>query len=319
MPTSESWGAAELMTKVARLYHEQGVTQTDIAQRLHLSQAKVSRLLARARTEGIVRTAVVAPADVYVDLEDSLQRRYGLDDAVVVAEASDGADAASDLGRRAAPYLQATLGGPGSLGVSPWSATLLAAAEGMGRISPDWAHVVQLIGGHGDPQTQARAARLLTLLADATGAVPIGLPAPGTLGSKAARDALMADDSIAQAVRRWEDLSAALVGIGSVDPSPMLRASGNAWDADDARELSRGGAVGDICLRFFDASGAPVSSALDERVMGIDLATFGRIPRRIAVAGGSAKVAAIRAALAGGWVNVLVTDVVTARQLVADA
>jgi DNA-binding transcriptional regulator LsrR (DeoR family) len=59
-----------------------------------------------------------------------------------------------------------------------------------------------------------------------------------------------------------------------------------------------------------------VASDLDERVVGIDLETFRRIPRRVAVAGGETKVAAIRAALRGGWINVLVTNLSSAQALV---
>lgn len=318
MPPRDSWGQVELMTKVARLYHEQGATQSEIAQRLHLSQAKVSRLLSRARDEGIIRTTVVSPPDVFVDDEEALQARFDLLDAVVVAEAPAGADPALDLGKRAAPYLEATLGGPGALGVSTWSATLLAAAEALGRSSESCTQVVQMIGGHGDPGTQARSMRLLTLLSDATGAVPVSMPAPGIVGSSTARDALIEDASIARVMGSWTDLSTALVGIGSIDPSPMLRESGNAWDPADARELKRLGAAGDICLRFFDGEGAPVTSSFNDRVMGIDLGAFRAIPRRIAVAGGPDKVEAVRAALRGGWINVLVTDAATARGLLVD-
>ena len=39
--------------------------------------------------------------------------------------------------------------------------------------------------------------------------------------------------------------------------------------------------------------------------------------RRWVVAGGKAKFPAIRAVLSGGWVDTLVTDVVTARRLLA--
>ena len=42
-----------LLTKVARLYHEKGVRQPEIADQLHLSQARVSRLLKEASVRGI--------------------------------------------------------------------------------------------------------------------------------------------------------------------------------------------------------------------------------------------------------------------------
>ena len=39
-----------LMTKVAHMYHEQGIRQAEIAKTLHISQARVSRLLNRWAT-----------------------------------------------------------------------------------------------------------------------------------------------------------------------------------------------------------------------------------------------------------------------------
>ena len=165
MTEAVTWSQAELMTKVARLSAEQGLRQAEIGRRLNLSQATVSRLLSRARDAGILRVQVVPPHGVHADVEDALQRRFGLEDVVVVDTAPPGVDAASDLGARAAEYLQATLGGEGDIGVSSWSTTLLAAAAAMGPPYPAKAQrsraVVQLVGGHGDPQVQAQAVRLL--------------------------------------------------------------------------------------------------------------------------------------------------------------
>ena len=77
-------GQVRLMTKVAHLYHEQGIRQTEIATTLHISQAKVSRLLKRAAETGIVRTIVAVTQGVHTDLEDALEERFGLLEAVVV-------------------------------------------------------------------------------------------------------------------------------------------------------------------------------------------------------------------------------------------
>lgn len=332
MSAEVQWGSMQLMTKVALYYYEGGMRQSEIAERLGLSQPTVSRLLARARAAGIVRTTVIPPAAVHSPMEESLRETYALLDAVVVDDAPEGRDPAADLGARAASYLQATLSSVPILGVSSWSATLLGAAsaltpsravateeslsnQGTGGVDTAGDRVVQMVGGHGDLRVQAEAARLLTLLAEALGAQPVALPAPAALASRAARDALIADPALAPVVNLWSQASAALVGIGSIDPSPLLRQSGNAWDAAAQAELTAQGAVGDICLRFIDESGVPVTSSVDERVIGIDLDTFRSIPRRVAVAGGPTKVAAIRAALRGGWVNVLVTDLSTARAL----
>ena len=107
----------------------------------------------------------------------------------------------------------------------------------------------------------------------------------------------------------------ALAGIGSLPPSPLLRASGNAADLADQDRLHAAGAVGDVCQRFFDSAGNLVPSDLDDRVVGIDADTLRKIPRRIGIAGGESKHKAIHAAVSGGWVNVLITDTGTAAAL----
>ena len=107
----------------------------------------------------------------------------------------------------------------------------------------------------------------------------------------------------------------ALVGIGGLAPSPLLQASGNAVDPASQEKLRAAGAVGDVCVRFFDSAGNLVPSDLDDRVVGIDPDTLRKIPRRIGIAGGESKHKAIHAAISGGWVNVLITDTGTAGAL----
>ena len=116
----------------------------------------------------------------------------------------------------------------------------------------------------------------------------------------------------------WDRLTMVLVGIGSLPPSPLLRASGNAVDPAEQDKLLAAGAVGDVCQRYFDAAGVLVHSNLDDRVVGIAPDTLRRVPHRVGIAGGESKHAAIHAALIGGWANVLLTDTRTAESLLSD-
>jgi DNA-binding transcriptional regulator LsrR (DeoR family) len=129
------------------------------------------------------------------------------------------------------------------------------------------------------------------------------------------RESLLNDPAMESVAREWARLTIALAGIGSLPPSPLLRASGNAADLADQDKLHAAGAVGDICQRFFDSAGTLVPSDLDDRVVGIDADTLRNIPRRIGIAGGKSKHRAIHAAVIGGWVNVLLTDTGTAAAL----
>jgi DNA-binding transcriptional regulator LsrR (DeoR family) len=305
-----------LLARVARMYHERGLKQPQIAAELHLSQPRVSRLLKQAVEMGIVRTVVALPAGVYTDLEDQVRDRYGLRDVVVVDAGGAAGEVFLALGAAAAQYLDATLTGREVIGISSWSETLLSAVESMrpqkGQPSEQ---VVQLVGGVGNPQVQVQATRLASRLAELTGAEPVFLPAPGLVSSPEVRRAIMDDSSVADVVAAWGRVTMALVGIGSLEPSPLLRSSGNAVVEADQEQLRRLGAVGDVCYRFFDDQGRLVRSELDDRVMGIPPERLRSIPRRGGIAGGERKLSAIRAALLGGWVNVLITDLSMARRL----
>ena len=309
-----------LLAKVARLYHERGLRQHEIAETLHVSQARVSRLLKEAVEQGIVRSIVVLPPGIHTDLEEAVCDRFGLSDVVVVNTDGAGSDIAAALGSAAAAYLEVTLTGGDVIGVSTWSGSLLAVAESMRRKpQPVADRVIQLFGGVGNAAVQAHATRITSRLAQVTGATPVLVPTPGVVGSPEIQRAMMGDPSVSAVCEQWPDVTLSLVGIGSLSPSPLLEDSGNALGQDDQATLRRAGAVGDICLRFFDASGDPVASQFDERVMGIGVEGLRSIPRRVAVAGGRAKAEAIRAALVGQWVNVLVTDVEVAELLLAGA
>ena len=310
-----------LMTKVARLYHEHGVLQPEIARRLHISQARVSRLLKQAQVEGIVRTMVVIPEGVRTGLEDELERAYGLREAVVVETFNTSEEGiAYELGVSTAAYLEASLTGGDVVGLSSWSATLLAAVEAMRRTSRVAAErVVQLVGGIGNPSAAGHAARLNQRFADVTGAKPTFLLAPGIAASAEAREALLGDQYVREAMEALDHLTLALVGIGALEPSTLLQSSGNIFSEKELKALGRKGAVGDICLRFFDAEGRPVASDVDRRVIGVTLEQLRNVDRSVGVAGGERKYEAIRGAVVGNWINVLVTDHLTAERLLADA
>lgn len=320
MPVHESSERLPLIVKVARLYHEQGVRQPEIAARLNMSQSRVSRLLKEGVETGVVRTIVVEPPGIFSDLEDRLRDRYGLRDAVVVGTPEDvaGSDASllSAIGGAGARYLESTMLPGDRVGLSSWSASLLAVVDAMRpRTARTADRVVQVIGGVGDPRAQVLATRLADRLAHVTGADVRYFNAPGVVANQEVRDSFLSDPQIAAVREEWSDLTMALVGIGSVEPSALLVSSGNTLPDGDLRSLAARGAVGDVCLNFFDAEGGYVASELEGRTLGIDEPTLKAIPRRIGVAGGPRKLAAIRAALVGGWCDVIITDSVTAEGL----
>ena len=308
-----------LLTKVARMYHERGMRQPQIAAHLHISQPRVSRLLKQAVAAGIVRTAVITPPGVHAELEEAIEERYHLSEVVVADAAGLTEEVAVTraIASAAAVYLETTLARNDRVGISSWSATLLATVEAM-HPAPSLAaeQVVQILGGVGTSAAQSQATRLTGGLARNTRAEAVYLVAPGLVATGAMREALIQEPSIAAVLAACENLTVALVGVGSLEPSTLLRESGNAIAAEEENRLRDLGAIGDVCMRFFDTSGRHIASELDGRVLGISADTLKKVPRRVGIAGGERKWQAIRAALEGGWLSVLITDQATAAQLV---
>src|SRR5262249_837529 len=123
---------------------------------------------------------------------------------------------------------------------------------------------------------------------------------------------------VQSALARFEHVTLALVGIGDVEPSRLLASSGNVFSREELDQLRQLGAVGDICLRFFAISGSPISTPLNDRVIGMELEQIRKVRRSVGIAGGKRKLAAIHGALTGHWINVLITDRFTAEALLAE-
>lgn len=308
-----------LMTKVARLYYERGLQQAEIADLLRLSQSTVSRVIKRAIDEKIVRTTIDPPKGVYAQLEDSLVQTFGLKDAVVAGATLDDDEVViRDIGSAAAYYLETSLKSGDIIGISSWSATLLAMVDAMHGVSGlKNIRVVQILGGVGNPTAEMHATRLVSRLAQLVHGEPVYLPAPGVVGSAESRRVLLQDPFIQASLELIDRVTIAFVGIGEVKPSSLLATSGNVFSPGELDYLRSQGAVGDILVRFFDRQGQPVDSPLNERVMGMSLEQLKRLDRSVGVAGGRRKVEAIHSALVGKLINVLITDHFTAERLLA--
>jgi DNA-binding transcriptional regulator LsrR (DeoR family) len=308
-----------LMAKVARMYYDHGLRQKEITERLSIHQSTVSRLLQRAREANIVRISVMSPPGIFNEEEDALEKRFGLKEAIVIETRSDEEHLVSDLGAAAAFFLQTTVKPGTIIGISSWSRSLFAMVESLH--SSDCGRggsVVQILGGFGAASAQHHATHIAQRLAGLIGASPVLLQAPAVVGSAEARRVLMKDASVRQAADLFPRLNLALVGIGSMHPSPILVSSGNVFSAAEMQQMRAHGAVGDICFRFYDAAGKAVRSALNSRVVGIEPETLKGIERVVGIAGGPKKLEAIRAALVGQRINVLITDVNTAESLLKD-
>ena len=319
------------MTRVARLYYEDDLKQPEIAAQLNLSQATVSRLLKRAQDEQIVRISVSVPVGAYPDLEDALLRRHGLKEVVVVDCVRDGeADVMRDLGAAAAYYVETTLRPQEVIGIASY-ASLLAMVNAMhprplrggaaGGATGSGVRVVQLTGGLGNPAAELHGTQLTRRLAALVRGEAVLLPAPGLAASAGARGHFAQDPFVKHAHETFDEVTLALVGIAPAWGSGhegLATSFMGSFTPEERELLVRLGAAGFICHRFYDAHGVPLTTPFDDRLTAITPQQLRRVERRVGISGGERRTEAIRAALEGGWVNVLITDQFTAQRLIEE-
>lgn len=306
-----------LVTKVAQLYYEKGYVQKRIADELHLSQATISRLLKLAEEEKIVKTIVSVPSGVYSNLEAELEEKYGVKEVIIAEASSDSQEEIlRGIGNAAAYYLETTLSKGDTIGISSWSATLLSMVDSMQQLKYlQDTKVVQILGGIGNPAAETHASHLIKRLASLVNGEAIFLPAPAVIPHGSTPENYISDEFVKRALNMFNEVNVVLAGIGTLEPSQLLANSGNIFAKDELIELKERGAIGDICLHFFDENGEPIETSLNKRVMSMSLHQIKKVDRTIGVAGGKRKVKAIRAAIKGEYINVLITDRFTANQL----
>ena len=309
-----------LLVKVSRFYYEHELTQSQISERLRLSRQKVQRLLKEAHQAGIVQITIRPVIGAFPEIERRLEDRFGLQEAVVI-ETTDFYDqyvVAREVGVGAADYLTRVVQSQDSLVIS-WGGSLLglvnALSGGSRRADLDGIRVIQGLGGLGDPNKEVHAADLTRRLAQVFGGEAVLLPTPAVAGTRKARDTYIEDPFVSNVLEQAQSANLAVMGIGAPRLDSILMREGRIVTEQDLETLKNNGAVGDINLRFFDENGKLVQSNFDRRVIGLTLDEIKRIERVIGVAGGAAKVSAIRGALAGRLVDVLVTDQITAQQV----
>ncbi|ALE04431.1 hypothetical protein AL755_01730 (plasmid) [Arthrobacter sp. ERGS1:01] len=307
-----------LVQKIAHLYHVSGATQLEIASSENLSRATVSRLLAEAKRRGVVQIRIGPPVDRMPELEATLRTAFNLDDCVISMDRPRSLyEKNNRLGYVAARYLQTHLDGVRQLGVAA-SRTLSSVAK---SLSPGVHAELTVIDLLACPSRLDRSGderiHVGEHICQQLGGNFIPVPANFLYRDPAARFKALESPEVAYGLELGPRSDLALLGLGS-----MQRFDGTGTYSPVSpgalADLEAAGAAAHLCGHFFDHEGREVKSEVTDRLIGITLDDLLKIRRRMMVTAGPAKVVPLAAAIRGGFVNELVTDESTARQLLAN-
>ena len=160
------------------------------------------------------------------------------------------------------------------------------------------------------------AAETAALFAEAFGTIARYLPLPVIFDSVELKRMVEEDRHIQRIIELGRQANIAVFTVGTVEEDALLFRLG--YFDDKQRRMLREVGAGDISSRFFDSEGRICSEEINARTVGIDLHELRRKEKSVLVAGGPRKIRAIRAALAGRYANILVTDQFTALALLND-
>jgi DNA-binding transcriptional regulator LsrR (DeoR family) len=303
-----------VLVRAAWLYYIEDLTQQEVADRLHLSRVKVTRLLKQARDTGIVEFHIARPT-AHLELEGHLCRSFGLSDAFVVPTEESGEGLRRSLGKAGATFLQDAIR-PGlriGLGMGRTLAQIPPFLEFESR--NDGCVFQEMVGGAGRTDLGFDTYNVSWRLAQACGGGARHVFAPVITETAEIRQSLMQDPQVLTPLQEAAESDVAVIGIGDVSDDMLLLQLGYC-DEGQIDELRQRGAVGDILGHFFDINGQPVRCAVDDRLIALGIEQVRALPTTIAVAGGLEKTEAILGALRTGCLDVLVTDSRTATAVV---
>ncbi|MFR8061390.1 sugar-binding transcriptional regulator [Lancefieldella rimae] len=294
-----------LATKAAWYYYMENYTQHQIAEAMGLSRAKVIRLLEDAKTDGIIQFNFRKDDSTRVSLEKNLIAAYGLNDAFVVPTPLNEAALTHTISRAAALYVSDHLRPGGYLNIG-YGDTVSSMLGYLAKEHEDPINVVSMTGGvsYYLPSVSSTAYAMHLFL----------IPSPLIVSSSEVRDALLGEKSIQEIYAMTEHADMSVVGIGAAVEGATVLRNGIIRESELAI-LKMQGSVGDVLNHFYDSEGNPITTEIENRTISTDIEKLRTMKNVVGVAGGSEKVAAIKAVLRGGYLNVLVTDSKTAEEL----
>jgi DNA-binding transcriptional regulator LsrR (DeoR family) len=305
---------AHLAARAAWLHFAGGKTQGEVAELLGVQSTKAHRLIARARSEGLIRVFVEGPIAGCIDLEEKLKGAFGLQLCEVVPNVDEGALPLRTLAIAGARYIRNLIesGRYGLIGMGH-GRTLAAMVDAMPSVAAEGTRFVSLLGG----LTRRFAASpfdVIHKLAERTGAESYVMPVPFFANTAKDREVLESQFGVSNVIDMARRAEIYIAGIGEVDRKSFIATAGMV-DDEDVDEVVQSGACAEILGQFFTAGGRNIPNGVSQRALAPRLSDL-QTHKIVAVAGGTSKTQAIRAILGSGLLHGLITDEATARRLV---
>ena len=304
----------KFLSKIARLYYSERLTQEEIAGRLNISRTKVSRYLDEARKDKIVEIKINLPEEDYSNLEYRIEKSFKIKECIVVATLDNKEEILKMMAGPLNNLFERILVGGSYLGIG-WGSSLKGISDYINVSGKSDIKVVPIIGGLGKIGTGVHTNSVAKNIADRLGSISYVIHSPAVLDSKEIREIVENDSNTREIIKLYEKIDTALVGLSDIGPDSTLIKTGS-FNLEEFKYLDGLGVVGDVNLIFINENGKHVPNRIDERIVRISPDRLKKVKNVIGVAFGRRKLKVILGALRGGLINILFTDEETAENII---
>ena len=309
-----------LLLKIATMYYEQDMTQSQISKELSINRTTISRNLKKIREKGIVKISIdysIAPS---FDVEQQLINKFSLKDAIVVntGESDTKEEKLRRLGIAAAEYLDQIITDSDVIGFS-WGSSLYNVVNSLETTKDVNATFVPLIGGPlGKLEGQYHVNAIVYQAAQKYNGRSLLIDLPAIIKDGDARQYFVNSEHYKEISEYWNQLTISLLGIGSIEIAGNSIWK-NFYEEEVIREAEKRSVVGDILSQFYDLDGNLVETSLSNRLTAFNINQLQKARYSIGIAESMEKVKGIIGALNGGYINVLITTDETAKFILSSS
>jgi len=299
------WEEKRDLVKIATWYYQYGWTQAQIAQKIGISRSIISKKLQDAKDLGIVEIFIKDETAHTVELEQKLEIKFGLDEAIVISTHNlSEEEILNSLAKKAAYSLSKRIAKINKLGIS-WGKTIRKFANEFPYFNHKDLTIVPLIGGMGADEIDLHSNQICYDLKKKMQCNCKYLYAPALVEDKAMKHDLCNNKYINEVLNEGKTVDMAIVGISSPYGQNTMKDIGYIADKD-VEELRYYDVVGDSNSHFYTADGKEANCPLNEHVIGLSLAELKKIPTVVAIVGGNNKEQALHAALKAELLNIII-------------
>jgi len=306
------------MYRIAKLYYLENLNQSEIAKRVGLSRPQISRYLKKARETGMVHVKIHEPVELSKkDIEMKLETMLGLKDVVIgsVNPGSSPDDKVIEIiSSTASDYLPRIINKSKNVGLG-WGRTVYSTVLSMDYHNDNnMRNFIPLIGGIGQKEPYYQVNTLIDRLGEKFNGKRFFLNAPAFINHSESYRNVLISENYNSVFKQWKNLDLAIVGLGApINFSKVLQSE---IDAEIIGELKKLNAIGDMIGQFFDKYGNICKTDMEKSIIGLRIEKLKEIKNVVCLSGGKEKARGIIAGARAGFFNILITDYMTANQII---